>query len=112
MWEQALSSPPIAKDALPRTASLTSEGSRSSLSAVVQKPAGALRRMRTQRLFIGLGAPAGPVRNDEMAVLIVGQAGEQLGVPCPPADIGFHDPQIMHRRAEEGVPHGAPMADD
>src|SRR5450631_4623815 len=46
-------------------------------AAVVQQSAAALRRMGAKCVFVGLGAPAGPVRDDEIAVFIVGQMGEE-----------------------------------
>src|SRR5438132_13402179 len=58
--------------------------------AIVQKPAGVLRRMGTQPFLVGFGAPAGAVRNDEMAVPDVGHVGEELVVPCQTIDCRIH----------------------
>ena len=63
----------------------------------------ALWRMRTKRVFVGLGTPAGPVWNDEMAVNKIGQVGEELMVPCQPVDIGLHDPQVGYRYRPAGM---------
>src|SRR5260370_23603917 len=61
---------------------------RSGLAAIIQKSALALRRMRTKACFIGLGAPAGPVRHHEIAVHDVRHVGEQFVIPCQAVDIG------------------------
>ena len=45
------------------------------LLPVIQQPALALRRMRPQTFFVGLGAPAGAVRDDEVAVDDLGVLG-------------------------------------
>src|ERR1700730_18637295 len=68
-------------------------------AAVVQQSAAALWRMGAKCVFVGLGAPAGPVRDDEIAVFEVGHMDEKLVVPCQPVDVGLHDPQVRHRRA-------------
>src|SRR6202171_3451420 len=79
-------------------------------STIVQQSTMALWRMRTKRVFVGLGAPAGPVRNDEVAVFNLGQVSEKLVIPCQPGDIRLHDSQVRYRRAEVGVHHGAEVA--
>jgi len=66
--------------------------------------------MGAQAFFVGLGAPSRPVRNDEVAVDVFRQVREQLVVPRETVDIGFHDAQVRHRRAEMRVHHGAEMA--
>ena len=36
--------------------------------------------------------------------------GEEFVVPCQAIDIGFHDAQVRHRRAEMGIHHRAEVA--
>src|SRR5712691_1693372 len=66
--------------------------------------------MSAKRVFVGLGAPAGPLWHDQMTVLDLRHVGEKLVIPRQPVDVGLHDPQIRHRRAEMGVHHGAEVA--
>ena len=77
---------------------------------VIQQPALALRRMGAQAFLVGLGAPAGAIRHDEMAVDNLRHMREQFMVPRQPVDVGFHDPQIRHGGGEMRVHHGAEMA--
>src|SRR5260370_42564458 len=82
-------------------------GCSSSLLTIVQKPDIALRRMSAKRLFVGLGAPAGTLWHDQVTVLDLRHVCEKLVIPRQPVDVGLHDPQIRHCRAEMGVHHGA-----
>ncbi len=50
-------------------------------AAIVQQAASALRRMGAKRLFVGLGAPARPVRHDEIAILEFRRVGEHFVDP-------------------------------
>src|SRR5258708_23791724 len=72
---------------------------------VIQQSTDTLRRMRAQTLFVGFGAPARPVRHQEIAVLDLRQMGEEIVIPSQPVDVGLHDPQIRHRRAAMGIHH-------
>ena len=80
------------------------------LLPVIQQPALVLRRMRAQAFLVGLGAPAGAVRDHQMAVDDLRHMGEQFMVPGQAVDVGFHDAQVRHRRAEMRVLHRAEMA--
>src|SRR5258707_11939629 len=66
--------------------------------------------MRAQPFFVGLGAPARAIRNHEMAVLDLGQVGEQLVIPSEPIDVDLHDAEIRDRGAEMRVHQAAEMA--
>ena len=66
--------------------------------------------MRAQALFVGLGAPARPIRNHEMAVDKLRHVREQLVIPRQPIDIRLHDAQVRHRGAEMRVHHPPEVA--
>src|SRR6185295_11388119 len=80
------------------------------IPAVVQQPALALRRMRTQAFLVRLGAPTRTIGNDHVAVDIFGHVREQLVVPGQAIDVGLHDAQIRHCGAEMRAHHAAEMA--
>src|SRR4051812_30138487 len=61
------------------------------LLPVVQQPALALGRMRAQAFLVRLGAPAGTVGDDHVAVDILRHMGEELVIPGQTIDVGLHD---------------------
>src|SRR5690606_37130109 len=75
--------------------------------ARLDQAAAGLRRMRAQRLLDRVGAPAGPVRHQQVAVAVFGRMREQLVVPGEPVDVGFHDAEVGHRAGKMRVHEGA-----
>jgi hypothetical protein len=76
----------------------------------LQQPTLILRRVGAQAFLVGLGAPAGAIRHDEMAVDNVRHMREQFVVPREAIDVSLHDPQIRHGCREMCIHHGAEMA--
>ena len=80
------------------------------LRAVVEQAGLALGRVGADRLLVGVAAPAGPVRHDEVAVLEHRRVVDQLVVPGQAVDVGLHDAQVRHGGREVRVHHRAQVA--
>ena len=55
-------------------------------------------RVRPDRRFVDIDAPAGAVRDDEFAVLHHRGVDEKLIPPGDAVDVDLHHPEIGHRR--------------
>src|SRR6185503_14314753 len=53
-----------------------------------------LHRMGAHRLFVDVGAPAGPRRDHELAFLDDRRMGDEIVLPRHVVDLIFHDPAI------------------
>src|SRR6516165_12724103 len=67
-------------------------------------------RMSAHSILIDVGAPPGPRRHDDLAVLDLRRVGDQIVAPGDLVHIVLHDAVIRDRRAEMRADHAREMA--